>query len=299
MPTNAKRVIYYYQTLTDLTPILQLVPQPVTHIILASIHFGKDPSTNNPYIHLNNYNPTDSKFDNVWKQLTIAKRNHGIDIRLMIGGAGGAYTDLFSNYAIYYPMLVELLTKGPAASIVTGVDLDIEEPTSLDNIRRLIQDLHCDIPDLKFTMAPVASSLYLSSGGSMAGFKYTDLLRTTEGKLIEWFNGQYYYGDFDVNHFDQTVQNLNGLATPSQIVMGTETGQWAPDEWQKCYDILQAVSIKYPTMGGTFFWEYYIRPQDWETNVEQAMTPPPSTIISSLSIYRSGQQSDNSYCSVM
>jgi hypothetical protein len=36
-----KRIIYYYQTFTDLSPILK-PDTPVTHIHLSSIHFGLD-----------------------------------------------------------------------------------------------------------------------------------------------------------------------------------------------------------------------------------------------------------------
>lgn len=276
-PPVHKRVIYYYQTLTDLTPILRLNPQPVTHIILASIHFGIDPETQQKYIHLNNCKPDNPTFNNVWRQLYDAKRNHGIDIRLMIGGAGGGYSSLFNSYDDYYPLLHTLLTSGPAAGIVSGIDLDVEEPVTMANIQRLIKDLHQDFPTFRFTMAPLGSSLYNPGATGMGGFRYCDLLATPEGKLIEWFNGQYYYGDFSEDKFNQTVQTLKDLATPDQIVMGSVTGQWAPGQWQPCYDTLQAIATKYPTMGGTFFWEYYIRPQNWETRVAVAMNVPSST----------------------
>lgn len=267
--SNNRRVIYYYQTFTDLTPILNLAPQPVTHIILAAIHFGKDSKTNEPYIHLNNLEPTNNAFDKVWYQLQEAKDKCGIDIRLMIGGAGGAYTELFSDYDTYYPMLTQLLysTRG----LITGVDLDVEEPVALDDIRQLIADLALEFPGLRFTMAPVASALYTPGTTGMGGFSYLDLLKTPEGKLIEWFNGQFYYGDFDVDHFSQAVANLSKIVDPSKIVMGTVTGQWSPDEWSMCYDTLSKVVTKYPNMGGTFFWEYYLRPDNWEKDVANAM----------------------------
>jgi len=281
-----KRIIYYYQTFADLTPMLQLSPQPLTHIILAAIHFGKDATTQQPYIHLNDLEPDDPQFDNVWSQLRLANNVHGINIRVMIGGAGGAYGELFSNYGIYYKMLVDLLTIGPAAGLVSGVDLDVEEPTELENIRKLIRDLHKDLPDLKFTMAPVAGALYDKDGRGMGGFSYIDLLETDEGRLIEWFNGQFYYGDFDVEHFDMSCNNLYGLVGSDQIVMGTEVGQWAPNDWDKCYSIIKDVKDKYDDMGGVFFWEYYIRPDNWETNVYNALYP------SAIS-YTTNMDSDN------
>ena len=84
------KIIYYYQTFTDLKDILY-EGCPVTHIHLSSIHFGTN-NDGSPYIHLNNNEPTDKVFDDVWKDLEDAS-SMGIKIVLMIGGAGGAYND--------------------------------------------------------------------------------------------------------------------------------------------------------------------------------------------------------------
>ena len=92
------KVIYYYQTFTTLEQILKENPN-VTHIHLSSIHFGYD-ENNKPYIHLNDNDPFDNIFINVWYELLIAY-NFGIKIVLMVGGAGGAYTDLFNNFNSY------------------------------------------------------------------------------------------------------------------------------------------------------------------------------------------------------
>ena len=53
---NSKRIVIYYQTLIDLNPLISLIKekqqQILTHITLASIHFGIN-QNNEPYIHLN------------------------------------------------------------------------------------------------------------------------------------------------------------------------------------------------------------------------------------------------------
>ena len=98
------KIIYYYQTFTTLKPIL-VKDTVVTHIHLSSIHFGvTDDSNKDPYIHLNDNHPDDPIFDNVWKELDEADKL-GIEIILMIGGAGGAFAKLFSNYNVYYNLL--------------------------------------------------------------------------------------------------------------------------------------------------------------------------------------------------
>ena len=66
-----KKIIYYYQTFNGLQKILYQ-NTPVTHIHLASIHFGYN--DNSPYIHLNDFPPSNPKFDNVWKELEEAEK---------------------------------------------------------------------------------------------------------------------------------------------------------------------------------------------------------------------------------
>ena len=102
------RIIYYYQTFTGLDSILTHDTK-VTHIHLSSIHFGKD-ENNQPYIHLNDNNPDDKIFDSMWKDIKKAKQL-GIKIILMIGGEGGAFQDLFSNFNTYYPLLKNILIQ--------------------------------------------------------------------------------------------------------------------------------------------------------------------------------------------
>ena len=135
----SKRIIFYYQTFTDLKPILYK-DTPLTHIHLSSIHFGIDDNKKN-YIHLNDHNPFDSIFDNVWNQLEIACKLD-IKIVLMLGGAGGAYNVLFSDFEVYYKLLYNLIKSKP---FITGIDLDIEEYTPLDDVKKLINRIVQDL----------------------------------------------------------------------------------------------------------------------------------------------------------
>ena len=146
------KIIYYYQTFTTLKPILYQ-NTPVTHIHLSSIHFGLN--KNLPYIHLNDYDTKNKIFDNVWKELKIAN-NLGIKIVLMIGGAGGAYNTLFSDFKTYYKLLKDVLDTYP---VISGVDLDIEEYVSIDNVKMLINRIKSDFPKFIISMAPIQSSL--------------------------------------------------------------------------------------------------------------------------------------------
>ena len=131
------KIIIYYQTFCGLDKIINNnSTNNITHIHLSSIHFGTD-QNNNKYIHLNDYSPYDKTFTKVWDDLEKAN-NLGIKIILMIGGAGGAFTDLFNDFDIYYNLLYKLIKN---KSIIQGIDLDIEENVKLENVKLLINQI--------------------------------------------------------------------------------------------------------------------------------------------------------------
>ena len=241
----SNKIIMYYQTFTGLKSVL-IKKTPVTHIHVASIHFGvNDDGT--PYIHLNDNSPYDIGFDSVWNELNQAKKL-GIKIKLMVGGAGGGYSTLFSNFNLYYPLLAELIQQKP---IISGIDLDVEEPVTLENIKLLIRTLKEEFKNtVTISMAPVQSSLQNDDPG-LGGFSYKDLIQSPEGKCIDYFNVQF-YSDFTFNAYEQIVSN--GYL-PEMIVMGAMAGEKNDSEIAKCVG-------KYKhSFGGVFVWEYcYAKP---------------------------------------
>ena len=114
------KTIYYYQSFVGLDKLLTHV-QDIDVIIVSSIHFGKN--NNKPYIHLNDNEPSDKIFNELWLQTEKASVK-GCKIMLMMGGAGYAYRVLFSNFNLYYPLLIKIIKD---KSWITGIDLDIEE----------------------------------------------------------------------------------------------------------------------------------------------------------------------------
>ena len=251
----SSRVIFYYQTFTGLKPILTSKPN-VTHIHLSSLHFctGKD---GKPYIHLNDMCPDDPKFKEVWADLEKAY-DLGIKIVVMIGGAGGGYASLFEDYEAAYCLLQKFLSH----RIITGIDLDIEEMVALDDVRRLIRDVKRDYPRFTIAMAPIQSSLQTDEPG-MGGFVYKDLLRTAEGKQIDYFNGQF-YSDFSEEAYDQVIKN--GYP-PNKVVMGSMNGSGS-------VTTVSSLAKKYKEFGGVFSWEYSDTspsPADWAKTMSAVM----------------------------
>ena len=61
----------------------------------------------------------------------------------MTGGAGGAFTELFSDFKTYYPLLHQLLNE---KTFIGGIDLDIEESVDINQIKMLIRLLKQDFP---------------------------------------------------------------------------------------------------------------------------------------------------------
>jgi hypothetical protein len=246
------KTIYYYQTFVGLDKLLTHV-EDIDVINISSIHFDEDKhGTKN--IYLNDYLPIDKRFDDMWLDCEKCY-NQGTIIMLMVGGAGGAYQNLFKHFDIYYPMLHQLLKE---KTFVQGIDLDIEEGVSLDKIKMLMRRLKADFGNsFKLTMAPVAPSL-MHDGSSMAGFSYKELFSSEEGKFIEWFNTQC-YGSFSKETYDLIIRN--GYP-PQKIVMGMESGQFNKHNFNNALSEVKKILEDYPKMCGVFDWEYFDAPPD-------------------------------------
>ena len=245
------KTIYYYQSFVGLEKALENITD-IDVIIVSSLHFGKDGQQ--PYIHLNDNDPKNSIFDKMWMETKEASVQ-GCKIMLMMGGAGYAYSVLFSDFDIYYPLLTQMIRERPW---ISGIDLDIEEETTLENVQMLIRHLVEDFgTDFTITMAPISPSLE-ADGGSMAGFNYKTLYESKEGKHISWFHTQCYYS-FSKNTYDKIIQN--GYP-PEKIVMGMESGQFNSSTFSDALDEVHSIITEYPTMAGVFDWEYLDAPPD-------------------------------------
>ena len=252
-PKN-RRIILYYQTLIDLKPLISLIEKHMendtspllTHITLASIHFGyNDDKT--PYIHLNNNPPDDNKFRDVFVNLKkLSELN--VSVSILIGGAGGAFQELFSNYNSFYSLLKEFIDK---SGFIDGFNIDVEEDVELDNIVKLVKNLKEDYPSKNIVFAPIAVSL-CHDGPGMGGFSYKQLDKEV-GDIIDYYNSQC-YGEYSLDLYRSMV--TNGYSE-SKIVMGMLSGH----DFNSIINQIQIIMNNYgDKFGGVAMWEYFNAP---------------------------------------
>lgn len=244
MVNSLNKIIYYYQNFNSLQPLIDCKLQNV-YLYISSIHFGLD-KDNVPYLHINDTTPDNQ--GNLWSEIENAARNN-IKIMIMIGGAGGAYTTFFQYFEPCYRLLQNLIQDHP---VISGIDLDIEETVSLDNVKMLINRLNNDfVNTFIITMAPVAYSLMTNNPG-MCGFSYHDLYTSDEGTRINWFNVQCYYS-YTCNVYNTIVNN--GYPA-DKVVFGMLGDNFNVNTFPEALDEIKKVYSTYSDMGGTVLWEY-------------------------------------------
>lgn len=110
---------------------------------------------------------------------------------VLCSAAKGSYAKLSSQFETYYKPLHNLIRRHN----LNGLDLDIEEETTLPDTLRLIDRLRADFgPEFIITLAPVATAL-LPGSPHLSGpaFDYR-MLETLRGHEIAWYNTQFYCG---------------------------------------------------------------------------------------------------------
>lgn len=267
-PTALHGDMYYYQTqysngdtgdYVSLAPTWKKVDPAtgkpwVTDIFLAAGHFGYN-ADDTPYIHLNDFTPDDPHYDPMWPEVAKAQA-HGIRMHFMLGGAApGTFTNLFAHFDTFYPLLKKTLKEHK----LDGLDIDVEESITLEQVEMLITRVHDDFgKGFSITLAPVASDL--TRGFGLSGFDYKDLYQSSVGPWISWFNTQFYSGFGTLrttSDYDAAV--ANGFP-PSMIVAGVLD---SPNDGSGYVDIptlentVRALTAKYPDFAGVNGWEYF------------------------------------------
>ena len=174
----------------------------------------------------------------------------GIRIHLLLGGAGGAFTDLFENFDVYYGKLYDFIKLKP---IISGINLDVEETVSLSNIEMLITKLKTDFGNtFELSMTPLAGSL-ISNDPGMGGFSYKDLYNKC-GNNIDYLNIQC-YDEFSLDILENMIKNKYPI---DKLVMCHIFGQDMNSIILELLRIKNAYGDK--SFAGVSIWEYYMAP---------------------------------------
>ena len=268
------RVILYHQThhLPDSEKAVSLLPlitnnTGITHVIIAAIHINEDPGG----LTLNDLAPDHEKFNTLWAEVAWLQAS-GVKALGMLGGAAkGSYSRLdgdVEQFERYYGPLREMVKKHN----LNGLDLDIEEETSLMGVTRLIDRLRLDFgSNFLITLAPVATAL-LPAQPHLSGFSYAELERE-RGHEIAWYNTQFYcgWGDASTTFWYDAIMASGWKA--EKVVMGLITN---PElgagfiAWPQMENVLRTLRARYAGFGGVTGWEYFCalpggmeRPWEW------------------------------------
>lgn len=274
-PNERPRVILYHQTHVSMLPLLEN-QTGITHVILAAIHLNEEPGN----ITLNNDPPENSVFDTLWAEVPQVQRR-GVKVMGMLGGAApGSFTRLdgsqreFEEH--YGPLLTVVRRHG-----LDGLDLDVEEPMSLQGIIRLIDRLKADLgDDFIITLAPVAAAL-LSKENNLSGFDYSALEQARASK-ISWYNAQFYNGWGPADNPRMYAAIVAQGWSPRRVVYGLltnpENGSQGYVAQEKIGPILALLVEQFPNFGGVMGWEYFnslpggkAKPWQWATQMSLSM----------------------------
>ncbi len=238
------KIIYYYQSFTNLEKLVATQLKNV-YIYVSSLHFGMD-QTGTRIFYLNNSSP-DCQMD-LWMDILKTSLS-GMTILVMLGGAGGAYHYLFQDFETYYEMLYLFLKKYP---FIRGIDLDVEETITLDNIKSLINRLHQDFgKDFIITMAPIEAAMSSDFPG-LGGFSYKTLYHSPEGQRINWFNVQC-YASYTAEVYQEIIKN----GYPEEkITFGMLGDNFTNDTFTQATTEIKKIVKQFPKMNGVCLWEY-------------------------------------------
>lgn len=255
-----RRIICYHQTLCpDGGPYVSMLPlvenhTGITHVILAAFHLNESPG----HITLNNDPPDHPSYDSLWAEVPRIK-DSGVKIMGMLGGAApGTFRYLDGSgaqFEHYYQPLLAMIRRHQ----LDGIDLDVEEPMSLEGIIRLIDRLKSDLGDeFIISLAPVAAALL--GIGNLSGFDYRQL-DAARGSKISWYNTQFYNGWGPASDPRMYAAIVAQGWSPQRVVYGLLTN---PDNGSQGFVPLEAISIvlallveQFPNFGGVMGWEYY------------------------------------------
>ena len=238
----------YYQ---DADP----VKQGLTDVIVCSVHFGRDAS-GTLYIHLNDTLPDSDVNKRMWSYAALS----GSECHVMVGGAGGAFQQLFDDFEPCFELLASMLDSKP---FVKSIDLDIEERVALVDVVVLIARLKDRFPLLNVTISCVAQDLVrINEPSVFTGFSYADFVLAAGSSVTMYHVQAYNEGEFSAACFSSIL--AHNMIEKSKLCMGMMSGQTDAA-------IKEVAGLNALGCAGYFVWNNHDMPDNWAQRIRQAL----------------------------
>ena len=232
---SCKRVVIYYSpaespntnsiSLSDIANnINPNTKKPYINVVeICTLHLKE--YSDGSYIHLNDYNPANSMFDDIKSSISLLKKQN-IKVLFMLGGqentsgespqCDSSWVNLFNDFDTFYNVLKNFIIEWD----IDGIDLDIENNNTwsqagtynIINVNKLINQLISDFGEsFLIVLAPIAIAIYMNDwNGGLSGFDYKRLINDTScGKYISWLNVQFYNGWGTLTSPTQYIEAVN------------------------------------------------------------------------------------------
>jgi hypothetical protein len=218
---------------------------------ISHIHFGIFSFANNQ-IYLNNYEPDDNSYDNLWFDLGISTEKDKICIMVL------NMDEFFENYDTYYKILCDFINNKKL--IIKGIDIDIENKASLSDTIKFITNFKKDFPNLQLILSVIGYSMCVkdidTKYQNKEEWSYSLFNRMKAENLIDYYCCSFDEDDFTMDSFEYMINNN---FNESKLVIGCKSDNISYD----IYFELNKIKKKY-NIGGTFIKYFHDSPYKWD-----------------------------------
>jgi hypothetical protein len=174
------------------------------------------------------------------------------------------YMDI--DYNDYYKKLSEFIKSN---NLIKGIDLDVENKISLENIKILISDIKRDFPDLLICISAIGYSMCVKDCETYYYYEkewsYSLFNKSIEASYIDYYNCAFNEDDFTIDSIQDIIDN--GFIS-EKIVIGCDSPYF--QDYDNYYE-LRCINKKY-NIGGAFLKYFNDSPYKWDISAFLCLT---------------------------